>query len=66
MTEEFSFILLACPVEVTGIFSMKVYRGEFTCPKKGSLKLNVLIVGNLPQCLLIPQKGSQFTVKHVS
>jgi hypothetical protein len=51
---------------ITGIFSMQVSRGEFTCPKKGCLTLNVLIAANLLQCLLIPQKANQFTAKHVS
>lgn len=51
---------------IAGIFSMQVSRGEFICPKKGCLTLNVLIVANPLQCLLILQKANQFTAKHVS
>ena len=62
-----SFLLLnGFILRITGFFSSQVYRGEFACPRKGCLKLNVLIVANLLLCRLNPQKANQFTVERVS
>ena len=66
IVEELSFIERVFAHRITGFFSIQLYRGEFTCPKKGCMILNVLIVAKLLLCRLNHQKANQYTAEHVS
>ena len=64
IVEELSFIDRVFAHRITGFFSIQVYRGEVTCPKKGCMMLNALIAAKLLLYRLNPQKANQFTVDH--
>ncbi len=66
IVEELSFIERVFAHRITGFFSIQVYRGEVTCPKKGCMMLNALIVAKLLLYRLNPQKANQFTAEHAS
>jgi len=66
IVEELSFIERVFAHRITGFFSIQVYRGEVTCPKKGCMMLNALIAVKLLLYRLNPQKANQFTAEHAS